>query len=96
MALNGPSYAPLARERATAIGNMQTLQQDAVANITNWSATQLGVRLDVLESYWQCFRQAQRQLMLEYSHVECIIETMSEVEREALELYADVKANMQQ
>lgn len=96
MALKGPSYAPLVRERSTAIDNMRTLQRDAVANANNWSITQLGVRLDILESYWQCFRQAQRQLMLEYSHLECVIDTMSQIEYEALELYANVKANMQQ
>lgn len=54
------------------------------------------MRLDVLEGYWVRFQNAQRQLVLEFSHIEIIADTVDEVERATLQLYADAKALMTQ
>lgn len=96
MALQGPAYGMLVRDRTAAVEDMKSLQLEATVNSATWTVIQFGVHLEVLESYWQGFRQAQRQLRMEFPHIEMLMDTMQPAEREALDVYATTKATLQQ
>lgn len=96
MAFNGPAYTGLVRERTTSINNIQLLHNETAINAIGWTVAQLNARLDVLEGYWSRFQNAQRQLVLDHSDIEVISDTLDDVERHTMQLYADTKASMNQ
>lgn len=96
MALNGPEYLGLTRERATIINNIQHIHDDAAANGANWSTSQVNVRIEILEGYWQRFQNTQRLLALEHSHIELIADSLKDTEQLTMQLYADAKGQLQQ
>lgn len=96
MSLRGPATGALIRNRTAAIDDMKLLLHEATENSTGWNAIQFGVHLEVLESYWQSFRQTQCQIRMEFSHIEALMDTMQAAEREALDVYATAKATLQQ
>lgn len=92
MAFSGPPYMGLYRERAAAIDNIQTMMT-AVQNVdVELTAPQLAVRLEILDGYWDQFQGAQRSLLMEFSNVDAVNETMAQIEQDTQEIYADAKA----
>lgn len=96
MALSGPAYLGLVRERTASIDNIQHMQDDAIGHGATWSASQISVRIEILEGYWQRFQSTQRQLALEHSDVEIIADSLNETEQTTMRLYANAKGQLQQ
>lgn len=94
MALNGPAYHGLLRERDVSIASIRQVCNDAFRHGDNWSLTQLDSRMDLLAGYWQRFQESQRQLVMQYSDVEIIHDSIGPVELETAELFAEAKAEM--
>lgn len=96
MALSGPAYLGLVRERTATIDNIQHMQDDATAHGATWSASQINVRIEILEGYWQRFQNTQRLLALDHANVEIIADSLNETEQSTMRLYADAKGQLQQ
>lgn len=82
----------LCRERAAAANNIQSMMA-TVSNIDiELTAPQLAVRLEILDGYWDRFQGAQRGLIMEFSNVDAVNESMGQVEQDTQQMYADAKA----
>lgn len=96
MSLNGPAYMGLLRERTAATENIQQMLAAAVDNVTELTVQHLTVRREILDGYWLRFQEAQRSLLVAYSHIESISSSMSEIEHHTQELYTAARAKLMQ
>lgn len=96
MSRNGPTYMGLLCERTAVIENMQLMVTNIENDAAELTAPQLAVRLEILDGYWNRFEEAQRSLLVEYTHVTAITETLSQVEHDTQQLYADTKSALLQ
>lgn len=94
MSINGPAYMGLWRERSAAAENIQqmlTTIEDETALLTG---PLVAVQLEILDGYWLRFQDVQRNLLVEFAHVNEVSTTMSDVERHTQLLYATAKAKL--
>lgn len=96
MALIGPEYAGISRERDAAIHGIRQLKQAITDAAIDASAAYFEARMDLLEHYWHRFQSAQREMLMNYAHIEVIQDTHSEVEQTAATMYAEIKAELNQ
>lgn len=94
MSLHGPAYMGLVRERAAAMNNIQQMLATTESDVNELTVQHLAVRREILDGYWHRFQEAQRSLLVAYSHIEDIITSMSEIEYRTQALYAAAKAKL--
>lgn len=92
MALHGPPYVGLMRERQTAVTNINEVINESSNIGQTWSMGQIQARADILEGYWRRFQDAQRQLAIQFSNIDAVANSNSQAERDAVSAYSDAKA----
>lgn len=96
MSLNGPAYMGLVRERAAATDNIQQMLATTESDVNELTVQHAAVRREILDGYWHRCQEAQRSLLVAYSHIEDITTSMSEIEYQTQALYAAARAKLMQ
>lgn len=96
MSLSGPPYMGLCRERAATIESIQRMMTDVNDVNIELTAPQMAVRLEILDGYWIRFQDVQHRLLMEFSNIEAVNESMSQIEQDTQRMYADAKAALLQ
>lgn len=94
MALIGPVYGGLMRERDASKVQIRIIYENVLEHGANWSVAMINSKLDVVETYWQRFQNAQSQLQMEHADVEVVADSLTQIESQTAELYAVTKAEM--
>ena len=72
MALSGPVYAGLMRQRDAAADQIHQIYNTVLQAGDQWSVAIINSKLDVVATYWQRFQNAQSQLLMEYADISLI------------------------
>lgn len=88
------AHSGLVREREAAINNIRLACDNAYRYGDNWTISTIEARQNILENYWARFQEAQRQLLLGYSNVRVIADTMTQVEQTTADTYVETKAEL--
>lgn len=94
MALHSPAYMGLLCVRASALEQMQQLQQDSERLDNDWSASIIDARIDLLEGYWTRFQDIQQRLMLKYPNVDAVMQNFNLIEQNGVLAYAAAKSKL--
>lgn len=94
MALNGPVYMGLFHMRAATVEQMDQFRIGAEQADNDWSPAVIDARINMLETYWQRFQDVQQRLMLEYGHLDVVLNDYNAAEQQGVSMYALAKAKL--
>lgn len=96
MSMNGPAYMGLWRERTAAAENIQRILTTIEKETAQQTVPQLAVQLEILDGYWLRFQDVQRNLLVDFAHIDEISATMGDIEHNTQQIYATAKSKLMQ